>query len=601
MDNAAGRMRVALAQLQVPIGDIGGNAHRIAEEMDWAEEIGADVLVLPELALTGYPPEDLLHLSGFVEHNLDALTDLAGHARDCVTIVGFVDPVPARADTDATPRTFANAVALLWQGQVRDRYHKVLLPNYGVFDERRYFAPGTRRGGTWRVRHAEVGVLVCEDVWRPELADAQAADGAQALFVANASPFHRGKVAEREHIVTDTAARCGVPVAYCNLVGGHDEVVFDGGSLVTDARGAVLARGAAFTQDRLALDLDLAHHAPASRRSTFVCRPAPRAVRPALEAPTARAPLADLEEVYTALVRSLADYCANHGHTTAVVGLSGGIDSGLVATLAADALGPDRVWGITLPGPASPPAATDDAAELAKRLGIRHDVVDVSAAHEPQVAALAELAGGDPSDDDVLARARGTFLLGVAARSDGVVLPTGNKTETALGYGTLGGDAAGGFAVLRDVPKTLVYALCDWRSALPVDVAHQRGWVAGPEVVPAAIRDKPPSAERAPDRPDREVPASYATVDAILERFLERAESPSEIAARGFDAAVVARIVDLVERNEASRRQMPPGVKVTSRAFGRDRRMPLGHDWRAVDDTARTRRFAPSDDDWLEG
>ena len=573
-------LRAAVGQLYLPVGDIGGNRDRIAETMAWAESVEADVLVLPELALTGYPPEDLLHAAVFVDDNLAALATLASEAGDCVSIVGFVDPVTVPPSLDSTPRTLANAVALLYRGRIRARYHKVLLPNYGVFDERRYFEPGGRLGGTWMIGGAEAGIVICEDLWRADIPDAQAADGAQVILSANASPYHRGKSDEREATIVDTARRCGAPVVYASNVGGQDDVVFDGGSQVADAHGRIVARAPSFTESRFAVDLELAPDRSPARRSTFVCRPAPRRRAAVIEAPPLAEVPGELEEIYRAIVRSVADFVDRNGHERAIIGLSGGVDSALAAAIATDALGPDRVWGIAMPGPPSPPESVVDATDLAERLGIRIEVMDVTDAYSATAkAADAHFTGGDvvAANEGLLPRVRAALLFDLADRFAGVVLTTGNKTEVAVGYGTLYGDMAGGFAPLGDVPKTLVYGLCRWRNGVS---GAAFGWVAGDDVIPQAILDKSPSAERTPARPDREMPASYAVVDAILEEFVELAKSPDEIVDGGFDPAVVQRVVDLVEANEPTRRQAPASVKVTSKAFGRDRRVPLTHGYR---------------------
>ena len=573
----ASALRIAVGQLWLPVGDLAGNERRIAETMAWAEESGADALVLPELAISGYPPEDLVHHRDFVGDNLKVLDSVAEHAGDCVTIVGFVDIVEGTPGADSTPRGLANAVAVLQGGQVRGRYHKVLLPNYGVFDERRYFAPGERIGGTWSMHGAEVAVLVCEDVWRPDLPDAQAGDGAQVLLSAHASPYHRGKQAEREHVVTDTARRCGIPVVYAAGVGGQDEVVFDGGSMVADASGKLVARAPAFTQARFVVDVELPRRGEPPR-STFVCRP--RRVGPRREigrAPVSRAPDGP-EEVYRALVEGVASYVDRNDHRKALVGLSGGVDSALVAMIAADALRPERVHAVTMPGPQTPAEATTDSIELAERLGIRLDTVDVTDAYKVLAEPLsAALNGGRVPDEVLVPSVRAVHLHALAERTNGIVLTTSNKTETALGYVGTGLVLAGGFAPLKDVPKGLVYELCRWRNSTD---GEPYGWQVGTGGIPDRIIQRVPSARRIPDRPDREVPADYATVDAILERFVERAHSPDAIVAEGFEPDVVERVVDLVERNERVRAQLPPGVKVTSRGFGRDRRLPLTHDYR---------------------
>lgn len=580
-DGDYGSLRVAMGQLFLPVGDLTGNRARIAGCMQWAEEVQADVLVLPELAITGYPPEDLLHTPGFVEANLAVLDDLAAAAGDCVTVVGFVDSVPARASSDSTPRGLANAVALLYGGAVRGRVHKVLLPNYGVFDERRYFAAGSELGGTWAMHGAEVGVLVCEDIWRTDLANAVAADGGQLLTSSNASPFHRGKSDQRDEVVADTARRSGMPVAYANLVGGQDEVVFDGGSLIVDGRGAVIAKAPQFQEARVVVDVPLVHP-PRSRRSRFVCRPAVTPKQELDSTPPVAMPSSDVEQAYRALVRSLADFTEGQSHRLAVVGLSGGIDSAVVAALLADALGPERVWGVTIEGPATRKVDVEDATEQAERLGIRYDCVDLREVFQTEaatVAALLDTSSGHLGEagEGILPRLRATLLLALASHEHGMVVTTANKTELAVGYGHLYGDLAGAFAPMADVPKTLLWELARWRN--DVDGADY-GWAVGRQPIPQRVVTKEPSARRTPDRPDRELPATYAIIDAVLERLVELAQSPDEIVDAGFDADVVQRIVDLVEANEATRRQAPTGPKITAKAFGRDRRQPLTHHWR---------------------
>lgn len=569
-------LRIAVGQLWLPVGDLTGNRRRILETMAWAEEHAADLLVLPELAITGYPPADLVAHPDFVGENLEVLADLAAAAGDCVTVVGFVDPVEGRPGPDSTPRNLANAVALLSHGAVRGRYHKVLLPNYGVFDEHRYFAAGERVGGTWSIHGAEVGVLVCEDLWRPDVPDAVAGDGAQVIVTANASPFYRGKQREREHTVTDTARRYGVPVAYAASVGGQDEAVFDGGSMIADAEGTLVARSPAFTPARLLSDVALPSAAPPPR-STFVCRPARGADRSPLgPAPVAHRP-GGPEEVYRALVEGVAAYVDRNDHSGVVIGLSGGVDSALVALVAADALDVRRVHTLALPGPSTPPEATADARAFAERVGIRCDVIDVAGDAHRLAATLGAAVGHTPSPETLVPSLRALHLTALAARSDAIVLSTANKTETALGFAGNGLVVGGGFAPLKDVPKTLVYDLCRWRNRTDGDAY---GWRVGAGVVPARMSERTPSAARTSARADRELPSDYETLDAILEGFVERAASPDALADEGHDPAVIERVVELVERNERTRAQLPPGVNVTSRGFGRDRRLPLTHEYR---------------------
>lgn len=571
-------LRIAIGQIRVPVGDLDGNAKRIGEAMAWAEGIDADVLLLPELAITGYPPEDLLHRPDFVGDNLAVLGDLAEEAGSCLTIVGFVDPIENSPGPDTAPRYLANAVALLQGGEVRGRYHKVLLPNYGVFGERRYFAAGERIGGTWSVNGTELGILICEDLWRNDLPDAQAGDGAQAVLSVNASPYHRGKQKEREATVTGAARRCGMPVAYAAGVGGEESVVFDGGSVIADARGQIVARAPHFEEAHIAADVALPEVA-APQRSTFICRRLRDEVSPPLPGDQVAPLVEGTEEVYRTLVVGVADFV---GERTAVLGLSGGIDSALLATIAADALGPDRVRALTMPGPQTPAAATADAQELGRRLRVRTDIVPISELVEGTAAPLEGIAAPDDATKDDIAAARESLpatiraglLHTLATRLGGLVLEPANKTETALGYAGSGGLMAGGFAPLKDLPKTVVYELARWRTAID---GSRFGWPGGSGLIPSEIIERPPSARRTPDLPHRELPAEYATLDAILERFIERSWSPDAIVADGYDRAVVQRVVELVEQNEHTRAQLPPGVKVSGRGFGRDRRMPVQH------------------------
>ncbi len=579
-----GSLRVAVGQPFLPVGDLSGNRQRLTEMMQWAEEVQADLLVLPELAITGYPPEDLLLTPGFVDANLAVLQDLAGVSGSCVTVVGFVDAVAEHAVSDSAPRYLANAVGILYGGQVRGRVHKVLLPNYGVFDERRYFASGAETGEsgwTWAMHGADVGVLVCEDLWRPDVPDGFATDRAQVLASANASPFHRGKAAQRESVVADTAKRCGMPVVYSNLVGGQDEIVFDGGSLIAGADGEILAKAPQFEEAGVVVDAPLVH--PTSERPRrFVCRPTPAAKQPAPAAPTPDHDLDDLEEVYRALVRGAADFVSGQGAESVVLGLSGGIDSSLVATILADALGPDHVWGVMLQGPATREVDVADATEQAERLGIAYDRHSIEELCRLETAGIAELLGVasdrlGAAAEGVAPRLRTSMLSALAEHHDALLMATSNKTELAVGYGHLYGDLAGAYAPLADVPKTLVFALARWRNSVK---GTAFGWRLDGEPIPERIITKEPSARRTPDRPDRELPATYAVIDAVLERLVELAQSPDEVADAGFDPDVVQRVADLVEANEGTRQQAPPGPKVTALAFGRDRRQPLTSAWR---------------------
>ncbi len=560
-------LRIAGAQLNVVVGDLEGNGNRIGEAMTWAEEAGADVLLLPELAITGYPPEDLLLRKAFVDGNLEVLDDLAARSGETVVVVGFVDRAeeePPRLD-DAVERRTANAAALLAGGEVRAVYHKALLPNYGVFDEDRYFVPGPADGRLFDVGGAAVGVSICEDIWVPDGAPAaQAGAGAQVLVNINGSPYHLGKGAERVELLSGQARRFGLPLVYLNLVGGQDELVFDGQSMAFDGEGNMLFRAGQFTEEQFLLDLELPE-----RRTGVETIPVRVAER---SGPLPRADVAGVaasldpdEEIYAALRLGLADYVRKNGFSGVVVGLSGGIDSALTTAIAVDALGPDAVRTVAMPGPYNSPESLQDAAEVARRLGCRFDVVGIDGVFEAYRHALAAVFEGTAegvAEENLQARSRGAILMAVSNKFGGMVLATGNKSEMAVGYATLYGDMAGGFAVLKDVFKTRVYRLAAWRNK------------QGP-VIPDTVMNKPPSAELRPDQVDTDSLPPYEVLDALLERYVEADESVETIIAGGADPATARRVAAMVDGNEYKRRQAAPGVKITRKAFGRDRRLPI--------------------------
>ena len=559
-------LRVAGAQLDLVVGDLAGNEEKILSAMSWAEDRGADVLVLPELAVTGYPPEDLLLREGFIDANLDVLHRLAAAAADTVTIVGFVDRTNAgrRPPEDAQRRTLANGAALLHDGAVRGIYHKTLLPDYGVFDETRYFVRGGDDSALWGVDGLAVGVSVCEDIWVPDGPPAkQAASGAQILLNINASPFHYGKATAREEMLRQRAVDAATPVVYVNQVGGQDELVFDGTSAVFGSDGALLYRAPQFIEHRFVVDVPTS-----DRKSDRVVDSisAGRPDRPPLVAvdpvPLLNPPEA---EIYEALVVGLRDYVRKNGFEHVVIGLSGGIDSALTAVLATDALGPAHVWGIAMPSRFSSEGSVIDARELAERLGIRFDVVPMDGVFEAYLQTLAPVFADEPfgvAEENLQARIRGAILMAASNKFGGMVVATGNKSEMAVGYATLYGDMAGGFAVLKDVLKTLVYRLSEWRNL--------RG-----EVIPRAIIDKPPSAELRPDQLDSDSLPDYDTLDGILQGYVEEDLSVASIIGRGYSATDVGRVARMVDRNEYKRRQAAPGVKITTKAFGKDRRLPI--------------------------
>ncbi len=564
-------VRVAGAQVNLTVGDLPGNRDRIIDAMAWAESVQADVLLLPELAVTGYPPEDLLLREAFVAAGLEVLEEIARRSEDVVTVVGFVDRAkeerPGRLD-DAVDRRLANAAALLAGGRVRGIYHKRLLPNYGVFDEDRYFVPGDDGGQVWQIGGVTVGVSVCEDIWVPDgPPSAQAGNGARLLLNINASPYHLGMGAERERLIAAQAVRSGVHVVYLNLVGGQDELVFDGESMVFDGDGSLRYRAPAFAEQLFWVDVPVppggAHGGvEVSSRPLLDGEPEP--------APPSADPLGEDEAAYRALVLGLRDYVAKNGFSEAVVGLSGGIDSALTAAVAADALGPDAVLGVTMPSRYSSAGSIEDSRELAARLGIRFERIDIEPVFSGYLAALAEsFAGTAPgvAEENLQARIRGAILMALSNKHGGIVVATGNKSELAVGYATLYGDMAGGYAVLKDVFKTRVYRLAEWRN-------RDR------EVIPRAILDKAPSAELRPDQLDSDSLPPYEELDPILERYVEMDLAPEQIVAAGFPPAIVREIVALVDRNEYKRRQAAPGVKITTKAFGKDRRLPITNRWR---------------------
>ena len=543
-------LRVAGAQLDLTVGDIAGNEAAIADAMKRADEAGADVLLLPELSITGYPPEDLVHRSDFVEANLAALRRLAEQSTTVTTVVGFVDQ--AQGGDDSELREVANGAALLQTGEIKGIYHKVLLPNYGVFDEDRYFVVGDTPGRVWDISGAKAGVSVCEDIWVPDGPPSLQVDqGANVLLNINASPFHRGKAAEREEMLAERAVTSGASVVYVNLVGGQDELVFDGASLVIAPDGSVIHRSPQFEEDFFVVDVPLGDESVE-----------PASVASLLE-PT--------EEVYRALTTGLGDYVRKNGFSQVVIALSGGIDSALTAALAVDALGSDAVWGVAMPSRFSSQHSIDDARALAENLGIRFDVVDIDAVYGAHLNALDEIFAGTEfgvAEENLQARSRGAALMAISNKFGPMVVATGNKSEMATGYATLYGDMVGGYAVLKDVFKTLLYELARWRNK-------------DAEVIPQNTIDKPPSAELRPDQMDSDSLPPYEVLDAILERYVEDDMGIDQIVTDGYDRGTVTRVISMVDNNEYKRRQAAPGVKITTKAFGKDRRLPITNAYRS--------------------
>ncbi len=558
-------LRVACAQIDLTVGDLEGNATRIRDAMAWAEDVQADVLLLPELAVTGYPPEDLVLREGFVTENIATLHRIAAASGETTTVVGFVDrsgnPVP---DDAGHPRVH-NAAALVQGGRVRGVYHKVLLPNYGVFDEDRYFAPGAAPDALWEINGVVAGVSVCEDIWVPDGPPAkQAAAGADVLLNINGSPYHRGKGREREAMLSERARAAGVPVVYLNLVGGQDELVFDGQSMVFDRDGGVMYRADAFEEELFWVDVPLSDEGAGGVSATFVSGGDLLEGDP--EPPPESHPHPDeVGAVYRALVTGLGDYVRKNGFSGVVVGLSGGIDSALTAAVATDALGPEAVWGVTMPSRYSSAGSVADSRALAEHLGIRFSEISIEPPFTGFLETLGEewdLGDVDVAEQNLQARARGAILMALSNKHGGMVVATGNKSEMSVGYATLYGDMVGGFAVLKDCYKTLVYELARWR--------NRDG-----EVIPLATIEKPPSAELKPGQVDADSLPPYDVLDRILEQYVEGDASVAEIVKAGFDPAVVRAVAGMVDRNEYKRRQAAPGVKITTKALGRDRRLPI--------------------------
>ena len=565
-------LRIGLAQINTSVGDLDGNAAKILEYADRAAAAGCDVVAFPELAVTGYPPEDLLLRPAFIRDNLAALQRIVdgspstGAGRALTLVVGFVD------DDDG----LYNAAAVIQDRRLAGVYRKQLLPNYGVFDEQRYFrhgdeapvfeiAPARPSGGG-----VAAGVNVCEDIWEAGgPTPAQAAAGAHVILNINGSPYHAGKRREREELLSARATENNLVVCYVNMVGGQDELVFDGGSMVFNQRGELIARAAQFEEELLLCDLELPGDsaAPANARTPVVARLAE--------------PLGPEAEVYAALVMGTRDYMRKVGFQSALVGLSGGIDSSLVATIAVDALGVENVHGVSMPSRYSSEGSMNDARQLAENLGIELLVTPIEPAHAAFLEMLEpSFAGTEPgtAEENVQARIRGNVLMSLSNKFGWLVLTTGNKSEYATGYCTLYGDMAGGFAVIKDVPKTLVYRLAEHRNATAATEGGSATKKA--ELIPRTAIEKPPSAELREDQLDSDSLPPYDQLDAMLEAYVERERSLEEIVALGHDEETVRRVMRLVDRSEYKRRQAPPGVKITPRAFGRDRRLPIANGYR---------------------
>ena len=575
------RLRLGLAQINPTVGDLPGNTAKIMDFVRQAQGMGVDLLCFPELALTGYPPEDLLLKPSFIRDNLRALKELTAFSRGrgMALVVGFVDAA----------EDLYNAAAVVFDGQLKGVYHKIYLPNYGVFDEERYFKAG-EECPLFLFGKVKVGVTICEDIWYPTgPAHLLTKGGAQLIVNISSSPYHAGKRGFGERMLSTRAADSVAIVAHVNLVGGQDELVFDGNSLVYNERGELLARGKGFEEDLIVVDLLPEEvlrsrlHDPRLRKEKLtaeeearlpqilVLEELPAAPKPPLP-PSHREPLDLISEVYAALVLGTRDYVRKNGFEKVVIGLSGGIDSSLVAVIAVDALGPENVIGVAMPSRYSSEASVGDARRLAQNLGIEFKVIPIDSTFQSYLDMLSsEFSGTEPgvAEENIQARIRGNILMALSNKFGYLVLTTGNKSEMACGYATLYGDMAGGFAVIKDVPKTLVYEL-----------ARYRNQKAGREIIPQSVLEKPPSAELRPDQKDTDTLPPYEILDPILKRYVEEDESLESLVSMGFEEELVRRVVNLVDRNEYKRRQAPPGIKITPRAFGKDRRLPITNRYR---------------------
>jgi NAD+ synthase (glutamine-hydrolysing) len=569
-------VRLALAQIDARVGDLEGNAKKCVARIDEAREAGAELVLLPELVITGYPPEDLLLREHFLAGAREALDEVASHAEGIVALVGF----PERS-FDAY-----NALAVCADGEVKATYRKNVLPNYGVFDEQRYFQVGDG-GAVIDFGGARIGLTICEDIWTPgPPASDEALAGASLILNASASPYHAGKGAERERMLAQRARDNLCAVAFTNLVGGQDELIFDGHSLIVDHEGTVIARAPQFAEALVVANVDVQAALTARLRDTRLRPPVRRHladVRQIGELPRVHMPdgvvggevtplLDRCAEVYAALALGVRDYVEKNGFSHVVIGLSGGIDSALTLLVATDALGADRVTAVTMPSRYSTSGTRSDAKVLADNLGVELHEIPIGSLMEAYEQTLKPFFGDrepDITEENLQARIRGNILMALSNKFGWLVLTTGNKSENSVGYSTLYGDSAGGYAVIKDVPKTLVYELVAYRNARDPEAP-----------VPESLIERPPSAELAEGQRDADSLPDYPTLDAILEAYIEEDAGRQRLINQGMPEEAVDRVLSLVDRSEYKRRQAPPGIKITPRAFGRDRRMPITNGYR---------------------
>ncbi len=566
------KLRIAMAQINPTVGDLPGNSKKIVSYARDAASLGADLVIFPELSVTGYPPEDLLLRPSFVDDNLKSIKNIAGRIKDITAIVGFVD----------RKTEIYNAAALIKDGEIRDIYHKMYLPNYGVFDEQRYFQ-GNTMPLNFTLNSVTIGIGICEDIWYPEgPARLQSLAGASVICNINASPYHAGKLWIREEMLKTRAMDNSVIIAYNNAVGGQDELIFDGQGMIISEKGALIERGGAFVEDLIATDLDIEAalstrmHDARQRGAKF--KNMPQAVRhidlgdsrqgkrPPLPKRNVQT-LPMIDEVLGALILGVRDYACKNKFTHAVVGLSGGIDSSVVAAIAALAIGRKNITGVFMPSRYTTRQSRKDAETLAKNLGIRLMTIPIEKEFSSYLSTLKQAFKGrkrDATEENLQARIRGNMLMALSNKFGWLVLTTGNKSELSVGYATLYGDMAGGFSVIKDVPKTTVYEL-----------AKRINKVSGAEVIPKNVFTKAPTAELKPNQTDQDTLPPYDALDSILKAYIEEDKGISEIESMGHARAVVKKVIEMVDASEYKRRQSPPGIKITPRAFGKDRRMPI--------------------------
>ncbi len=573
-------LRIGLCQINTMVGDIEGNAKKILDYIAKGKKMDADLLVFPEMAITGYPPEDLLLMPKFIDANLKAVKRIAKAASSITAVVGFVN-----RDGD-----IFNSAALLHDGKLIDVYSKVYLPNYGVFDEDRYFQTG-KENFIFTLKSTPIGLSICEDLWYPgdPIRTQTLYGGAELIINISSSPYHAGKSVFREKMISTRASDNLATVAYCNLVGGQDELVFDGGSLIIDQRGEVIIRGKQFEEDLVLADLDMEAvfrmrlHDPRIRRERLSEEEKglrkielPNQIRsnrkrPAIPKRDSK-PLDRLAEIYTALVLGTGDYIRKNGFQRVLIGLSGGIDSALTAAIAVDALGKKGVVGVTMPSRYSSRGSIEDSELLAKNLGIRLIKIPITEIFQAYLKTLSPSFKGlkpDVTEENIQARIRGNILMALSNKFGWLVLTTGNKSEMSVGYCTLYGDMAGGYAVLKDVPKTLVYELTKFRNRKEEKA-----------IIPKNVFVKPPSAELRPNQRDEDSLPPYPVLDPILQAYVEEDKGLEDIAKMGFKESLIRDVINMVDRNEYKRRQSPPGVKITHRALGKDRRLPVTNKYR---------------------